>query len=186
MTATASDHPGTSPKRRVLFNVVVLIAYAVVVAFILNALFAGATTAGKGATTKTSADGSASATYLASAEPAVLAMEQSAAVAAAVAAQLGAGSLPTSAALSSLDKLPPLLQQDQRALQAIKAPSADAKLQQDAVNAGAKLIRDVTTLRGAVNSGDKPAIGRAAASLASASAGLAHPFAAKTKMAREG
>jgi len=124
MTATATEHPVTSPRRRVLRIIVLLVAYAVLVFFVLSALFAGATTVGKSAVTKASAATSAnsvSMTYLASAAPAALAMEQSAVVAAAVAAQVGAGSLPTSAALSSLDQLHPLLQQDQRVLQAIKA-----------------------------------------------------------------
>ena len=182
MTATATEHPVTSPRRRVLLIIVLLVAYAVLVFFVLSALFAGATTVGKSAVTKAGAATSAksvSATYLAAAAPPALAMEQSATVAAAVAAQVGAGSLPTSAALSSLDQLPPLLQQDQRALQAIKAPSADAKIQQSAVNAGARLIQDVTTLRGAVSSGNKPGIGRAAASLDTDSADLANPFLTK-------
>ena len=182
MTATATEHIVTSPRRRVLLIIVLLVTYAVVVIFILNALFAGTTTGGKSATPKASARTSANSVsmpYLAAAAPAALAMEQSAAAAAAVAAQVGAGSLPTSAALSSLDQLQPRLQQDQRRLQAIKAPSADAKIQQSAVNAGAKLIQDVTTLRGAVSSGDKPGIGRAAASLDTDGAGLANPFLAK-------
>lgn len=178
MTATATEHPVTSPRRRVLLIFVLLAAYAVVVFFVLDALFAGGSMIGKSAATKASAN-SASATYLASAAPAVLAMEQSAAVAAAVTAQYSDGSLPASAALSALDQLPPLLQQDQRALQAIKAPSADATIQQNAINAASKLIQDVTALRGAVSSGNKSGIGRAAASLAADSADLANPFQTK-------
>lgn len=182
MTATATEHPVTSPRRRVLLIFVLLAAYAVVVFFVLDALFAGGSMIGKSAATKASAAtsaNSASATYLASAAPAVLAMEQSAAVAAAVTAQYSDGSLPAGAALSALDQLPPLLQQDQRALQAIKAPSADATIRQNAINAASKLIQDVTALRGAVSSGNKSGIGRAAASLAADSADLANPFQTK-------